>query len=647
MIFQLPHFVRNRVAFLSILVLISGELFANVSQTNGIRKKSEIILEKARTAIESDRYSEAEILIFKAIGIDSTNIKSYLFLSDVSDELGKSEQKKYALSKIVGLDSTNYPIAYKLLATLFFKEGDYGNALVHFNRYNQFKILKDSLLVSEKIKSCNFALTSLVQNRNVQISHLDTTVNTPLQEYWPVISTDDSLLYFTRLIKNEGQQYFERIFISQKQDSIWNESVRMNFSDDEEVNIGTMCLSADGKLLFFTACGRSDGRGSCDIFYARKVNNHWSKPFNAGFAINSNYWEAQPSVSSDDRFLFFASNRPGGLGGMDIWCSEITTMTNDALNFSVPINIGRAINSREDDFSPFIHADGSTLYFSSKGKFGMGGSDLFLSKLKDSVWTEAVNLGFPINTRFDEDGLAVSPTSNVAVFSSNREGSVEKSKDLFDLKLPSEFLPEKVGYIHGFVYDLETGLRLLAPIKLTQLESSKTKTIVSDQIEGYTTTLIAEKMYAFDVDVAGYLFYSKHFNLKEKVGFKQAEQVDIYLEPIKAGKKFVLSNIFFDFDSDRLKNESFAELIQLNDFLQKNSRLKVEISGHTDNVGNSDYNQKLSENRAKAIFDYLKQSVDPNRMIYKGYGAEIPVASNESEQGRGQNRRSEIKILSF
>jgi outer membrane protein OmpA-like peptidoglycan-associated protein len=210
-----------------------------------------------------------------------------------------------------------------------------------------------------------------------------------------------------------------------------------------------------------------------------------------------------------------------------------------------------------------------------------------------------------------------------------------------------EFTPEKVGYIKGFVYDLETGSKLQVPIELTQLESNNSKTIVSDQTDGYITTLVANKTYALNVNVEGYLFYSRHFNLKENIGFKQAEQVNIYLEPIQNGLKFVLSNIFFDFDSDRLKEESNVELIQLTDFLLKNSKLKIEISGHTDNVGSSDYNLKLSENRAKAIFDYLKQYIDTNRMIYKGYGSDLPVAPNDTEQGRAQNRRSEIKVLSF
>lgn len=616
-------------------------LYSDVSQ-----KKSQKLFEKAQLAVKSENYLEAETLVLKAIRIDSTNIKSYLLLSDISDELKKTEQKKYALSKVILLDSINYPLASKLLADLFFSSGDYRDALTNYTRFSRYQHGKDSLWIRNKINSCNFALASLLQNRHVLITHLNSNVNTPLQEYWPAISTNDSLLYFTRLIENENLFPYERIFISEKNDSTWGEAFEMNISDNEDVNLGTMCMSSDGKLLFFTACGSNDGKGSCDIFYSRKQNNRWSKPINAGKNINSSFWEAQPSVSSDNRKLFFSSNRPG-VGGMDIWCSEIIDTTSERLFFTTPTNLGIAVNSAGNDFSPYSHADGSTLYFSSEGKLGMGGSDLFISKLTDTVWSEAINLGYPINTRFNEDGLVVSPTSNVAMFSSNREGAIDGSKDLYQLKLPTEYLPEKVGYIRGFVYDIETGLKLQATIEITQLESNELKRIVSDSSEGFITTLVSKKRYALNVEKEGYLFYSRNFDLTGNSEFYNSEHIDIYLEPIKKGKKFVLSNIFFDFDSDRLKEESNAELNQLTAFLKNNSRLKIEISGHTDNVGNDEYNLRLSENRANAIFDYLKQFIDPNRMTYKGYGSELPVSSNDSEQGRSQNRRCEIKIVSL
>jgi outer membrane protein OmpA-like peptidoglycan-associated protein len=637
--------VINGAIILLIPILFSFDLSANVLFYHVGSRKADKIIEKAQEAISKNQYLEAEYLVLRAIDVDSTNLKSYLLLSDISGELKKNDERIFALKKIISLDSLNFPIAYKLLASILFDRGDYEKAQDIYLHYSMFGIVRDSLLVYNKLKSCQFAISSLSKNRRAHIIHLDSTINTPLQEYWPAISTNDSLLYFTRLIENETHFSYERIFISERRDTAWSTALQMNISDDESVNIGTICLSADGNLLFFTVCGRNDGWGSCDIYYVIKNSDGWSKPINAGSKINSSFWEAQPSVSSDKRFLFFSSNRPGGMGGMDLWYSELSDSTKGVLSFKTPVNMGSEINSRENDFSPFIHADGVSLYFSSEGKFGMGGSDLFLSKLKDSVWSEAVNLGYPICTSFNDDGLVVSPSANVAVFSSNRVGSIDGSKDLYQLELPKEFLPEKVGYIKGFVYNSETRDRMTAQIELTQLESNSTKTIFSDQTNGYITTLVANKIYALNVNVEGFLFYSRHFNLKDTIGFRQAEQVDIFLKPIQSGESIVLSNIFFDFDSDRLKPESDAELDQLKDFLLKNSKVKIEISGHTDNIGNLEYNLKLSEKRARAIFNYLRLYFDQSRMIYKGYGSEQPIDTNESEFGRAKNRRSEIKIL--
>jgi len=274
----MTHVLIYRVALISIMFFFSEDLYSNENYQNFNQKKIEKILIKAQKAIENDNYIEAEKLVLEAICLDSSKIKSFLLLSDISDELQKPEQKKRALFKVIDLDSTNFPLAYKLLATLSFESGDYRNSLENYDHYNQFRIKKDTLLIDERINSCQFAIHSLLEDKKVEITHIGMNVNSPSQEYWPAISTNDSLLYFTRLIEKKGQYPYERIFISQKGEADWGESFKMNFSDNEDVNLGTINLSVDGKLLFFTACGRTDGFGSCDVYYAHKINNFWSKP---------------------------------------------------------------------------------------------------------------------------------------------------------------------------------------------------------------------------------------------------------------------------------------------------------------------------------------------------------------------------------
>lgn len=603
-------------------------------------------LEKAQQAISAGNYRDAEKLVLEVIKKDSANIKAYLLLSDISDELLNHHQQKMALEKVIQLDSIHYPLAYKLLGTLYFSDGDYEGALKNYRHYQTFRKSNDSLFVSTRILSSVFAQSSVAKNRKVPITSPGETINTPLQEYWPAIATNDSLLYFTRLILTEKNFPYERIFQSERGRDGWEQAEELFITDsDENVNIGTMCISADGKLLFYTACGLKDGYGSCDIYYSRKRNGSWSRPKNAGPGLNSQSWEAQPSISSDNRFLYFSSNRQGGFGKMDLWRCEMNEMKDGSMFFSKPKNLGRSVNSTENDFSPFIHADGSTLYFASEGKYGLGGSDIFISRLKDTVWGEAENLGYPINSRYDDDGLVVSPTSNVAFFSSNREGTIDRSKDLFQLQLPDGFLPEKVGYLAGKVYDIRTGKSIQAAIEIADIETDNHKMVQSDEVEGYITTLNEGKLYSMHVEKEGYLFYSRHFNLKNPAGFQQAERVDIFLEPIEVGKRFILPNVFFDFDSDVLKPESFDELQKLTDFLRNNPGIKIEISGHTDNSGATAYNKALSVNRACSIYNYLIKFIDPARLSYVGCGASIPIATNETEEGKAMNRRCEVKIV--
>jgi len=250
-------YVKSFSILLSILLSIPV-VGVGVVTFDSKQRKCEKIIQEAVDAIKSDQYLAAEDLILKAIETDSTNIRAYLILSDVSDELKNSQQKQKALEKIVSLDSVNYPLAYKLLATNSLEKGNYSDALHYLTHYRQFHVSKDSLWIEAKIKSCFFSINSILESQKVPITHLDSTINTPNQEYWPFVLANDSFLYFTRLIENERKMPLERIFVSEKEDSCWAESTPVNFSNDDEENIGTICFSADGNLLFFTSCGRYD-----------------------------------------------------------------------------------------------------------------------------------------------------------------------------------------------------------------------------------------------------------------------------------------------------------------------------------------------------------------------------------------------------
>ncbi len=608
------------------------------------QKKAQELIENAVNQYRKGEIDISEKLISQSFKYDTTNVKAYLLLSDIYADKKEDEKQISILKKVVTFDSLNYSTAYKLLGNLLFNKGDYTEAFIYYSNYSKFNPPGDSLFVHARIKSCLFATESILNSKDVSLSRLDSNINTSKNEYWPAISIDDSILYFTRLIDDKKDYPFERLFFSKKELNAWSRAEQIDFTAESEVNIGTMCISADGKLLFMTMCGLKGGRGSCDIFYSKKINGLWSTPVNAGSIINGKSWDSQPSVSADNRFLYFASSRPGGFGGMDIWRSEFIEMPDGSLFFQSPENLGTGINSSHNDYSPYIHSDGITLYFASEGKYGLGGSDLFVSRLNDSIWCDAINFGYPVNSRFNEDGIVISTSGESAFFASDRGRSTGNSKDIFQFKVPTEYLPNKVGYIKGYVLDNLTSRKLKANVEITNLETGDIVKKLSDPIDGFTATLIANRKYALNVNLKGYLFYSRHFDLTDSAGFQQAQNMIILLDPIKSGNIVELSNVFFDFNSAVIKEESFPELNQIALFLEKNPELNVEISGHTDFIGTEAYNLKLSEARAKAIYDYLEIRNGKERLSFKGYGSSMPLATNDTEEGRSRNRRCELKI---
>lgn len=338
------------------------------------------------------------------------------------------------------------------------------------------------------------------------------------------------------------------------------------------------------------------------------------------------------------------------MGGKDIWQVKLQGIKSDGTPFFGDLtNLGTNINTSKDENSPFLHHDNQTLYFASEGWPGMGGMDLFLSRLRgDGQWREPVNLGYPINTPGDEFGLVVNARGNRAYFSSDGFTDAKYGKDIFYFNLPSSLQPVPVLYVKGRVFDAETGETLPADFELKDLSTGRlVVTAHSNQFSGeFLVCLPTGGRYAFHAEHPGYMFYSGHFDINKSHPLDAPYKLDIGLYPIKKGVKITLENIFYETDSYELLEQSKIELNGLVDFMVKNKDLKILIGGHTDNVGTAVYNQRLSDNRAESVFKYLvSQGIEPNRLQHKGYGLNIPVASNDTEEGRAKNRRTEITIL--
>ncbi|MGZ3820401.1 MAG: OmpA family protein, partial [Mucilaginibacter sp.] len=462
-------------------------------------------------------------------------------------------------------------------------------------------------------------------------------INTADDEYFPAITADENTLIFTRKINN-NEDFYKSIKVDGKWQTATFLSDRINTA---RFNEGAQSLSQDGKVLFFTGCNRPDGLGRCDIYVSQKKGNDWGKPFDLSPPVNTPGWESQPSISADGRTLYFVSNRKGGYGGYDIWKSTLTEK-----GWSEPENLGPNINTSMDEQSPFIHPDDSTLYFCSDGWPGMGGKDLFVSRLgKDGKWQKPENLGYPINSSGDENGLTLTANGNYAFFSSNKL-SGQGGFDIYTFELPENLRPHRVTYVKGIVLDAVTKQPLESAVEIVDLAKNIPvyQDYSSPEQGDFLATLTTGKDYGLNISRDGYLFYSANFSL---AGHEDKNPFDItaLLQPIEVGNKVILKNIFFDTNKFDIKTESKPELQKLINFLTLNRNVHIEVSGHTDNVGSDQFNQTLSENRAKAVYQYLvANGVDASRLVFKGYGETQPIASNDNDEGRSRNRRTEFKI---
>jgi len=500
------------------------------------------------------------------------------------------------------------------------------------------------------IKSCDFGINSMAHPVPFKPVNLGDSINSPYDDYMNAITADEQYLYFTRKLsrsKNpEGQhtEFNEDFYCAVKSDSAWKKAMNLGPPINTIDNEGALCISPDGKYIFFAACNREDGVGSCDIYWSRNTGGQWSDPVNLGPTVNSITWDSQPSFSSDGKTLYFASKRAGGKGSSDIWKTELQPEG----FWSTPENLGDSINTSQEEMAPFIHPDNRTLYFSSRGHPGMGGFDLYYSrKDADGNWTKPVDLGYPINTYADEITLVVNARGDIAYISSDKLGG-KGGMDIYSFKLYKDAQPVLVTYFKGIVFDKETNRRLEAKFELTDLSIGKLiSSASSDPITGeFLLSLPTEKEYGLSVSRPGYLFYSDHFELRGEHSKTKPFIHNVPLQPIRVGETVILKNIFFDIDKFDLRAESMTELAKLLQLLKNNPAIRIEISGHTDNQGTAEHNMVLSKNRALAVYEYLvRNDIAEERLTYSGYGMIRPIDTNETEQGRANNRRTEFRVL--
>ena len=451
-----------------------------------------------------------------------------------------------------------------------------------------------------------------------------------------------------------GEQ--EDFFYSINDNGKWGKSESISNKINTILNEGAPSLSNDGQLLIFTACdlmGSGDygqnreGFGSCDLFYSQKYNGKWEPAQNMGSNINTANWETQPSYAADGSAIYFIRGKKGG-GTNRTGDIMVSYLEKDG-GWKTPVPLPDYINTVKDEASVLIHPDGQTLYFSSNGHIGFGGYDLFMCRLQpDGTWSKPVNLGYPINSSDDENSLLVSSSGEIAFFASNRPGGYGEL-DLYSFPLDESIRPVYTTYMKGLVYDSLTKAKLEARFELVDLETGKLVQVTASNEKGeFFLNIATNKQYALTVNKKTYTFYSKNFSFgddgtpKDKVFLMNVPMIPITNTTITTP----LKNVFFDTDKSDLKAKSFVELNKLVDFLNANATIKIELHGHTDNEGDDAHNLTLSDDRAKSVMNYLiSKGISKERLKAKGFGETKPIATNETKEGRAENRRTEYVIL--
>ncbi|MCH6200564.1 OmpA family protein [Aquiflexum sp. LQ15W] len=462
-------------------------------------------------------------------------------------------------------------------------------------------------------------------------------------QYFPVLTADSKRIIF---VKRDGLKNFEHedLFTSyfSEEENLWSQPESISNIINTNYNEGTCTISADGKILIFSSCETPDSFGDCDLYIAYKINDAWQRPANMGKSVNSRSWDSQPSLSADGRILFFSSNRRGGFGGRDLWYS--LRMPNGG--WSEAKNLGNLVNTPKDEVSPFIYFNNEILFFASDGHRGFGGQDIFVSRVKEGVFTNPENLGYPINDHLDQFSLFITAQRDYAYYTENTYNeNMEERSYLYKFKFPEEIsLGENLIVTQGKVFNSKTGEPVDARLSLVSLSNDSTLyEFRSDGKTGEFMMLYPDKSFSgLYVEKEGYL--PKIYNV-DRDNLKNQKDLLVSLVPIGSGEEFIFENIFFDLDKDDLKPESLSSLKRLYNFLIENTKVAITIIGHTDNQGNPVYNESLSLRRAESVKRFLiEKGVPEYRVGTDGKGDREPIKPNDSPENRALNRRVTISV---
>lgn len=569
---------------------------------------------------------------------------------------------------------------YYLLGLAYQQNYRFDEAVDQFQFYRQSlspqEAIQERDQIERRLAECRHAKEMIANPVRVFIDNAGNRINTEYDDYSPLLSPDGNTMYFTSrrpLGRNPKQdkvdhKFFENVYFTRKSGDAWLAALPLEGRINTKTHEATAGISPDGQTLYIY---RGDKGG--DLFYSRKDDSGWDKLRRLPRDITSKgNQETSIAFTSDSRRVFFISDRPGGFGGKDIW----TATLDQRGRWTEPTNLGSTVNSPYDEESLFLAPDDVTLYFSSQGHNTMGGYDVFKTVYRNGRWIQPENLGHPVNTPGDDLFFVLTPDGKTAYYSTMMPGGFGGS-DIYQITflgpekelespiqqdfiasqarpLENNLMEQQVEVVtvpmtllRGQILDDKDNEPLQATIELFDNETEELLAQFNSSSETgeYLISLPAGKNYAIAVQAEDYLFHSENINISESSVSREIIN-DIRLKKVEVGESIVLNNIFFDTGAARLRPESYAELGILYKLMVENPSLKIEITGHTDNVGSAGVNQRLSEERARAVVEFLiERGVDRERLSYRGYGFDKPIATNDTPEGRQMNRRTEFEIV--
>ena len=625
------------------LLIVSCSTSKNANGQQSVSKKAQSLFNEGLKFQSYGEYEQAINLFKQSIKKAPKFLNAYDALANTYQKNNQLINSKNTYLKLLSLKSDHFFGLYEL-GNIYFDLGNLDSSEFYYRRFLKINSSNDKYAQNAQLnlRNINFSRDAFKNPVNVNPVNMGSSINSENQEYSPAFAIDEKTIYITKRMGNlSDNRPNEDLYFAELNDESWDKVKDIGPPINTIENEGAFSISSDGNYIFFTSCSRNGGKGQCDIWLTSKKNNRWDEPKNLQSPINTKYWESQPSISSDGRMLYFSSDRPGGYGGTDIWVSEFSNS-----GWSAPKNLGPTVNTSKDEQFPFIHSDNRTLYFSSNGHPGLGKSDLYLTRKDVKLnWETPINMGFPINSRGQDWNLVVARDGKTAYFSSDQLKGFG-GLDIYTFQLPEKLQAEKVSYLRGYVRDAITKQPLSANVELSPINGEPTTLTYAKPGTGmFLVPLKINMKYALTIDKDGYLFYTEFYNMPAIQRDRPIELI-IDLEKIELGNSVVLKNIFFDTDKSDIKDESKQELEKLIDFLSENNSIRIEISGHTDNVGDSKHNMVLSENRAKSVCDFLTNNgIEKSRLTYKGFGDTQPIKQNNTDENRAKNRRTEFKII--